>query len=332
MFEVDRRQPGPHAFAVPAETPSPDALVAEFRRHLEVERNTSGYTVRNYGQALDEFSTWHQTTAGRPPQWETISRDELRLYLRWLGRKGLDPASVALRFSALRTFFKWMVREGRRDSTPVRLLRLPRLPRRLPRFLTESDVPKLLAAPLKELELARKADPATPVDPTVFLRDRAVLETLYSSGLRISEACGLRFEQVNITDRILRIRGKGRKEREVPIGEPAMRAIREYWTAVVHPRAMGTPVFLSRPEALTPVRASEIQARLKLYLASAGLDPEITPHKLRHSFATHLLNNGADLRSVQELLGHARLQSTEVYTHVSAARLKQAYDDAHPRA
>lgn len=326
--------PHPHAFAVPAEapSPSPDANVAEFRRHLEVERNTSGYTVRNYGQALDEFSTWHQTTAGRPPQWETISRDELRLYLRWLGRKGLDPASVALRFSALRTFFKWMVREGRRDSTPVRLLRLPRLPRRLPRFLTESDVPKLLAAPLKELEFARKADAAEPVDPSLFLRDRAVLETLYSSGLRISEACGLKYEQINLADRILRIRGKGRKEREVPIGEPAMRAIREYWTAVVHPRAMGTPVFLSRPEGLAPVRASEIQARLKLYLASAGLDPEITPHKLRHSFATHLLNNGADLRSVQELLGHARLQSTEVYTHVSAARLKQAYDDAHPRA
>lgn len=334
VFEVDRMHPHPHPAAVPAESPSssPDALIAEFRRHLEVERNTSGYTVRNYGQALDEFSVWHQATAGRPPNWVTISRDELRLYLRWLGRKGLDPASIALRFSALRTFFKWMVREGRRESTPARQLRLPRLPRRLPKYLPESDVPKLLAAPISEMERERKTAEEGHFDPTPFHRDRALLETLYSSGLRISEACGLLCEQLDLSGRVLRVRGKGRKEREVPIGEPALEAIRHYWASVGHPQAVGTHVFLARAEGLAPVRPGEIQTRLKRYLAAAGLDPAITPHKLRHSFATHLLDHGADLRSVQELLGHAQLQSTEVYTHVSAARLKQVYDSAHPRA
>ncbi len=244
----------------------------------------------------------------------------------------MDPASVALRFSALRTFFKWMVREGTRESTPVRQLRLPRLPRKLPKHLPEPDVVRLLETPLAEMERERQDDASGGFDPTPYFRDRALLETLYSSGLRISEACGLRCEQMNLAERVLRIRGKGRKEREVPLGEPARRAILDYWAAVDHPQAIGTPVFLARRHRLDPVRAGEIQTRLKRYLAAAGLDPAITPHKLRHSFATHLLDHGADLRSVQELLGHAHLQTTEIYTHVSAARLKQVYDATHPRA
>jgi site-specific recombinase XerD len=326
--------PGWHGSVVsnvpPAEAVDP--LIAEFRRHLTVERNTSPYTVRNYGSALDEFGHWHRETTTRPAAWAEISRDELRLYLRWLGRRGMDPASIALRFSALRTFFKWMVREGRRESTPVRQLRLPRLPRKLPKHLPEADLVRLLETPLAEMERERKEDTSSKFDPTPFHRDRALLETLYSSGLRISEACGLLCEQVNLPERVLRVRGKGRKEREVPLGEPALRAILDYWAAVDHPQAVGTPVFLARCHSLDPVRAGEIQTRLKRYLAAAGLDPAITPHKLRHSFATHLLDHGADLRSVQELLGHAHLQTTEIYTHVSAARLKQVYDATHPRA
>lgn len=318
---------------MPDSSPAPpDPVIQSFLRHLGVERNTSGYTVRNYGDALEEFKDWHHQHLGQPPDWPRISRDELRLFLRHLGRRNLDPASIALRFSALRTFFKWQVREGLLESTPVRQIRLPRLPRRLPRFLTQQDVPRLLDAPLQELALAREAAQGKPFDPSPYLRDRAILETLYSSGLRISEVCGLCCGQMNVGSRLLRVLGKGRKEREVPIGIPALDAIQAYWAAVDHPVTPDTPVFLARKSSLAPVRASEVQSRLKVYLARAGLDPAITPHKLRHSFATHLLDNGADLRSVQELLGHARLQTTEVYTHVSAARLKQAYDAAHPRA
>jgi len=317
-----------------ADTPAdPDPVAARFLQHLESGRNASDHTVRNYRLTLAEFSAWHQQHLTRPIDWLTVSRDELRLYLRWLGRKEYHAASISLRFSALRTLFKWLIREGLRSSSPARQLRLPKLPRRLPRFLTESDVPTLLAAPLTELARLRKAAaPDKPVDPTLLLRDRAVLELLYSSGLRISEACQLTVGQIDSIQRILHVRGKGRKERQVPVGEPALAAIHEYWEAIRHPGTPETPAFFSRTAELQPVRAAEIQTRLKLYLAAAGLDPALTPHKLRHSFATHLLNHGADLRSVQELLGHARLQSTEVYTHVSAARLKQVYDAAHPRA
>jgi integrase/recombinase XerC len=311
----------------------PDPLATRFLQHLESGRNVSGYTVRNYHQTVAEFSAWHQQNLGRPIDWLSVSRDELRLYLRWLGRREYHAASISLRFSALRTLFRWLVREGLRPASPARQLRLPKLPRRLPRFLQESDVPSLLAAPLTELARQRQAaDPDKPVTPDLFLRDRAVLELLYSSGLRISEACQLTVGQLDSSQRLLHIRGKGRKERQVPIGEPALAAIQEYWKVIQHPRSPDSPVFFSRSSDSRPVRPSEIQTRLKTYLAATGLDPALTPHKLRHSFATHLLNHGADLRSVQELLGHSRLQSTEIYTHVSAARLKQVYDAAHPRA
>jgi len=310
---------------------SQDPVSDAFLRQLAIGRNASDLTVRNYGHALAEFAAWHRSFQGNAPVWEQITRDDLRQYLRALGRRGLAPGTVALRFSALRTFFRWLVREGRIASTPATGLRLPRLRRALPRFLPEQDVPRLLEAPLRELQRHTSESPET-VDPSPFLRDRALLELLYSSGLRISEACGLRAEQLDIAGRRVRVLGKGKKEREVPVGSPALEAILDYWKSVEHPRAAATPVFLARRNALDPVRPQEIQRRLKVYLASVGLDPALSPHKLRHSFATHLLDRGADLRSVQELLGHARLQTTEVYTHVSAARLKQVYDAAHPRA
>ncbi|MFM8469769.1 MAG: tyrosine-type recombinase/integrase [Limisphaerales bacterium] len=165
-----------------------------------------------------------------------------------------------------------------------------------------------------------------------FLRDAAILETIYSCGLRISEVCGLRVEDLNQGDRVLQVRGKGRKERQVPIGEPALRAILAYWESLPHAPAANAPVLRAATDSADPIRPAQVQQRLKRYLLAAGLDASLTPHKLRHSFATHLLDNGADLRSVQELLGHRNLVTTQVYTHVTTERLKQAYAAAHPRA
>jgi len=171
-----------------------------------------------------------------------------------------------------------------------------------------------------------------PFSATASRRDTAVLETIYSCGLRISELCGLRAEDINWPEQLLRVRGKGKKERLVPIGEPALQAIQAYWQSLTPPPAGSTPVFLAETKKTAPVRPLQLSRRLKHYLAQAGLDPGLTPHKLRHSYATHLLDAGADLRSVQELLGHAHLVTTQVYTHVTTERLKQAYDAAHPRA
>jgi integrase/recombinase XerC len=163
-------------------------------------------------------------------------------------------------------------------------------------------------------------------------RDTAILETMYSCGLRISELCGLRVEDINWNEQLVRVRGKGKKERQVPIGAPALQAIELYWKLLPNHPAPGEPVFWRASKKSDPMQPRRLQARLKRYLEIAGLDPRLTPHKLRHSYATHLLDAGADLRSVQELLGHAHLVTTQVYTHVTTERLKKAYDEAHPRA
>jgi integrase/recombinase XerC len=164
------------------------------------------------------------------------------------------------------------------------------------------------------------------------LRDVAVLETIYSCGLRVSELCGLRVDDVDWSEQIVRVRGKGKKERLVPIGRTALMAIQDYWNTFKQPPGGAAPVFFAETKKPAPLRAISVARRLKQFLAIAGLDPGLTPHKLRHSYATHLLDAGADLRSVQELLGHAHLVTTQVYTHVTTERLKKAYDAAHPRA
>jgi len=164
------------------------------------------------------------------------------------------------------------------------------------------------------------------------LRDVAVLETIYSCGLRVSELCGLRVDDINFTEQIIRVRGKGKKERLVPVGEPALRALQSYWDSLLAPPGAAQPVFCADTKKRSPLNRNQLARRLKNYLVIAGLDPALTPHKLRHSYATHLLDAGADLRSVQELLGHAHLLTTQVYTHVTTERLKKAYDAAHPRA
>jgi integrase/recombinase XerC len=209
---------------------------------------------------------------------------------------------------------------------------LPKLEKRLPRYLTAKQMEDLLIAPLKCLDAPKQKAAGRPVSVAACYRDVAILETIYSCGLRISELCGLQAGDIDCNEQLVRVRGKGKKERLVPIGAPALEAIRKYWSLLRQPPSGTAPVFVVEKKQPAPVGAVNLARRLKKYLALAGLDPSLTPHKLRHSYATHLLDAGADLRSVQELLGHAHLATTQVYTHVTTERLKKAYDAAHPRA
>lgn len=318
--------------AAPQNASPLDPAANLFLTHLAVDKAASEYTVRNYRQALEEFSQWHLQQAGGAPDWASLSRDQFRAYLRYLGREEFSRAAVRLRFSALRSFYRFLVRRGIVASTPIKNIQLPKMERRLPRFLTADQMLALLAAPGKELAELEKQENARNIDRSVYLRDRAILETIYSCGLRISELCGLKAEDLNRPEGLVKVRGKGKKERVTPIGEHALEAIEEYWRSLDSLPEGAAPVFWSAASGAFAVRPRVIQSRLKRYLASAGLDPGLTPHKLRHSYATHLLDAGADLRSVQELLGHAHLVTTQVYTHVTIERLKKAYDSAHPRA
>ncbi len=315
-----------------------DDWIDRFAQHLTTDRGLSVYTVRNYTQTLGEFCKWHQSDRQQSPAWAALQRDDFRAYLRSLGRGKLSRAAIQLRFSALRTFYKFLVRRGVLESSPIKSISLPKLEKRLPRFLTVAQLEELLKAPLRAqspivgLRGESRKKLGRPVEAAVPERDVAILETIYSCGLRISELCGMRVEDIDWSEQLIRVRGKGKKERQVPIGAPALLAIEQYWKLLPTRPSASEPVFLRSGKTTEPMQARTFQSRLKRYLEIAGLDPHLTPHKLRHSYATHLLDAGADLRSVQELLGHACLTSTQVYTHVTTERLKKAYDAAHPRA
>jgi integrase/recombinase XerC len=331
-----------------AKPPPVDKWIAKFLSHLATDRGAAIYTQRNYQQALMEFVGWQkslQSTVHSPQSevqspksvpavaWEKLQRDDFRGYLRFLGRQNLGRAAIQLRFSALRTFYKFLMRHGAVETSPIKNLSLPKLEKRLPKFLTIQQMKDLLAAPAKLLETRKQNKGAgRPVSAAACLRDLAVLETIYSCGLRVSELCGLRAEDIDWSELLVRVRGKGKKERLVPAGEPALRAIQNYWSTLKQPPAGPSPVFFAETKKRAPLNPLQLSRRLKQYLVIAGLDPGLTPHKLRHSYATHLLDAGADLRSVQELLGHAHLITTQIYTHVTTERLKKAYDAAHPRA
>jgi integrase/recombinase XerC len=304
-----------------------DGWPDQFLSHLQSDRGASPYTLRNYRQALAEFIGWHRRDRDAAPKWESLERDDFRAYLRFLGRSGRKRAAIQLRFSALRSFYKFLIRRGAVTQTPIRNISAPKLEKRLPRFLTIGQMSALLLAPAKDLEAKGTASAAM-----VCLRDAAILETLYSCGLRISEICSLTAGDIHWGEGLLRVLGKGKKERLSPIGTSALEAIKTYWDKLPQKPSGSLPVFHAKPEQLKPIYPRLVQLRLKHYLSLAGLDPGITPHKLRHSYATHLLDAGADLRSVQELLGHAHLVTTQIYTHLTTERLKKAYDQAHPRA
>lgn len=311
---------------------APDKWVQKFLQHLATDRGASVYTIRNYRQTLIEFHRWQREERQQPPVWDKLQRDDFRSYLRFLGRHNLSRAAVQLRFSALRTFYKFLIRDGVVATSPIKSLALPKTAKRLPKFLTPEQMMELLAAPLKVLQSPKSKSAGRPVSESACWRDVAILETIYSCGLRISELCGLVADDIDWNEQLVRVRGKGRKERLVPIGAPALASIQRYWSTLRQSPAGGSPVFVVETKKPGPVSPVNLARRLKKYLALAGLDPGLTPHKLRHSYATHLLDAGADLRSVQELLGHAHLATTQVYTHLTTERLKRVYDQAHPRA
>ncbi|MBT7026781.1 MAG: tyrosine-type recombinase/integrase [Verrucomicrobia bacterium] len=305
-----------------------------FFRYLSDEKDASVYTQRNYRQALGEFAQWHRDTSESPVCWSELERNDFRLFLRLLGRRKLSQAAIRLRFSALNSFYKFLMRRGLVESSPVKDVTLPKPTKRLPQFLNIDQMNALLDAPMQEFEAKRVAKKATKkkVSAVPYLRDRAILETIYSCGLRIGEICRMLAGEIEPDEHVVNVHGKGKKERQVPIGRAAVEAIRLYWERLAKSPALDEHVFFASEKKRSAIYPRLVQLRLKNYLSASGLDPSLTPHKLRHSYATHLLDAGADLRSVQEMLGHANLTTTQVYTHVTTERIKRAYDEAHPRA
>jgi len=296
-----------------------DAIRA-FVSFLEVERNASRETIRSYHSDLRQLTRFlHRTeSAPRSIRADHVSTEDIRAYLHWLDRKGEKASSLARKLACLRSFYRFLVREGTAQKNPAEDIRSPRLPKPLPRVLTKDDANALMEFPGEESSLS--------------LRDRALLETLYSTGARVSEAVGINLGDLHQAQGLVHLRGKGRKERVVPIGEVAIQAIREYRTSLklsALSRQPTAPVFLNhRGGRLTTRSVARIVSRYSSRLAGGA----VSPHALRHSYATHLLDEGADLRSIQEMLGHASLSTTQKYTHLAADQLVAVYDRAHPRA
>jgi site-specific recombinase XerD len=291
-----------------------DPLAEEFLRYLGVERNASLRTVKAYRQALTAFRAENKTP------WKKCTVDDFRDYLFAIMKRGQARSYVRLQFSALRTLYQFLAaRKGLRRN-PVREVQLPKIEKKLPLVLTRQQIEELLAAPTRVAK-----NRAAPV--WMPLRDVAIMELFYSSGLRLSELAALDVADVDLFTESIRVLGKGRKERVCPVGLPALEAISRYRaTGNVH----SGPLFINKARRRISTRS--IWLILKRYLRHTSIPISISPHKLRHSFATHLLDRGADLRSVQALLGHASLSTTQIYTHVTVERLKKAYADAHPRA
>ncbi len=291
-----------------------DPLAEEFLRYLAVERNASPRTLKAYREALAAFRAENKTP------WKKCTANDFRDYLFALMKRGQARSYVRLQFSAFRTFYRFLAERKKLPRDPVRELQLPKIEKKLPLVLTRQQVEELLAAPAR-LTKNRAAPIWMP------LRDIAIMELFYSSGLRLSELAALDVADVDLYTESVRVFGKGRKERICPVGFPALEAISRYRAAAnVHSGAL----FINKLRRRMSTRS--IWLVFKRYLRHTSIPISISPHKLRHSFATHMLDRGADLRSVQALLGHASLSTTQIYTHVTVERLKKAYADAHPRA
>jgi len=306
--------------------------VARFLQFLAVERNASAFTVKSYREDLTTLADYlAECYGGRPPSPGAIGVSDLRGYVAALSEAGYAKSTIARHLASMRGFFRFGQREGWAKINPAKPLRNPRKSRTLPHFLSADELAQLFDAP--------------PADRPMGLRDRAILETMYSAGLRVGEVVGLDESDLDFDAGVVRVRGKGRKERLAPIGSYAARAIRrwqkekgsELFSAkqplgrlrhLDQPTAV--PVFVNRFGRRLTTRS--VARMLEKYLRQTGLDRRTTPHSLRHSFATHLLDRGADIRSVQELLGHKSLVTTQIYTHVSTSALREVYERAHPRA
>lgn len=304
----------------------PPAVLAEwwepFGDFLAKERRYSRYTVRNYRQAFEDFYRWLEAAGLWTRGLDALGSREMRDFVIEAQRR-FDRRTLHNHASGLRTFFKFWMRRGRLRRNPLAGVPLPKLEKRLPKFLTEEQMKLLLTGPQRLLENES-------LDPPTAWRDRLAMELLYGGGLRVSELVGLNFGALDFESGVARVLGKGRKERLCPLGRVALAVVTKFRDEFASRTAPASPVVANPDGKRMTVRA--VQLMLKRYLALAGLPLDLTPHKLRHSYATHLLNAGADLRLVQELLGHAQLATTQVYTHVSIARLKEVYAKAHPRA
>jgi integrase/recombinase XerC len=294
--------------------------VDRFLRYMVVERNASDLTVKSYREDLQALLEYFAESDGRSPSVGQLSPRDLRQYVAALHDAGYAKSSISRRLASLRSFFRFAQREGLTEQNPAKPLRNPRSGRKLPHFLSTDEINQLLAAPAGNGPFER--------------RDRAILETMYSAGLRVSETVGLNDEDLSLDEGLARIRGKGRKERMAPLGSYAVRALRNWLSvrklAPNQPAGPLAPVFVNKFGKRLTTRS--VARMLEKYLKLTGLDLRTSPHTLRHSFATHLLNQGADIRSVQELLGHKSLGTTQIYTHVNTADLQATYQKAHPRA
>ncbi|HMO50049.1 MAG TPA: tyrosine recombinase XerC [Kiritimatiellia bacterium] len=319
-----------------ADKPKPDSGMEAFVAYLRAERDASNHTITNYVMDIRQFIalTWGDNTA--PPfPWREIDRFAARRFLVHQQKAEKEATTSRRKLSSLRSFYKFMVREGWVDKNPFSGLVLPKLTKRLPKVLSVEEIGRLLDAPWKE-----ETNPDGP-RREVWLdyaraRDAAILEMLYSTGARLNELAALQEKQIDILSGVMTVRGKGKKERMCPLGGPAIKALRRALEAresvwmVLGKGGRPPALFLNKHGGrLTP---RSIERMMKKYLKAAGLNPDLSPHALRHSFATHLLDAGADLRSVQELLGHANLSTTQIYTHVTVERLREVYDRAHPKA
>jgi integrase/recombinase XerC len=334
----------PSPLAADADQALPDKpyspLVRQFLNYLRLEKHFSDYTVKSYGADLIQFAQFLAGEIGRgadnqqqPADLPAASRASLvddrqlrcdpllvREFLAYLYGQNYTKSTTARKLATLRSFYKFLVRRGLLSVNPLSTIRTPKQEKRLPKCLELEQVQKLLDAP---------GD-----GDLLSARDKAMLEVLYSSGIRVSELVDLSLDDLDLTEGVLRVRGKGRKQRLTPIGSQAIHAVQRYLDMRSRDaRSQGSQsprVFLNKHGQ--PLSTRSVRRKLDKYLQIAGLDPGISPHTLRHSFATHLLNNGADLRSVQELLGHQSLSTTQIYTHLTSQRMKQVYDQAHPRA
>lgn len=292
-----------------------DALTRAYLDYLRNERNASPRTGENYRRALEAAAKF---LGGKT--WRAAGPDDFRAYLFEMMKRGRSRATIRLEFAALRSFYRFLSERKGLAGNPLTAVSLPKTEKRLPVFLTTSQIEALLRAP-------HGKEPEKQAPSWMPWRDAAILELFYSSGLRLAELAALDVGDIDPYNETVRVLGKGSKERILPVGEPALRAIQDYRHRA---KVQSGPLFISKlRKRLGP---SSIWTLVKKYLRLAEIPVPASPHKLRHSFATHLLDAGADLRSVQSLLGHTSLSTTQIYTHVTTERLKRAYDQAHPRA
>lgn len=319
---MSKREPNPPPVEVPP------AVLAEwwapFEDFLAKERRYSAYTVRNYRQAFEDFYRWlaDPKVALWSRGFDALSSREMRDFVIEAQRR-FDRRTLHNHASGLRTFFKFWIHRGRLKRNPLLNVPLPKLEKRLPKFLTEEQMKLLLTGPQRLLENGG-------IDAHTAWRDRLAMELLYGGGLRVSELVALNYGALDLESGVARVVGKGRKERLCPIGSVALAVLKKFRAEFALAKEPADPLLVNPDGRRMTVQA--VQIMLKRYLALAGLPMDLTPHKLRHSYATHLLNAGADLRLVQELLGHSQLATTQVYMHVSMARLQAIYAKAHPRA